>query len=203
MSSLSEIIAGTADWREQAGYRQLYKRHIIIAGDLNIHVDDQSNSNATRFLDLLASFDCDQQVQDPTHTGGRTLDHVIKRRDEPISDLLVDPPGIISDHSFITWKQSFCFQPPVLTQRITRQWSEIDHDGFRQSLISSVLNSLISDSATTDDLFDSYELWLRDLADRFAPPIVTKGVRRQKIAVWFDDESRMMHRQSRLLERRY
>ena len=105
--------------------------------------------------------------------------------------------------SFITWKQSFCFEPPVSTQRITRQWSEIDHDGFRQSLISSVLNSPISDSATTDDLFDSYESVLQDLADRFAPPIVTKGVRRQKIAVWFDNESRTMRRQSRLLERRY
>ena len=181
----------------------LYKCRIIIAGDLNIHVDDQNNSNATRFLDLLASFDCDQHVHDPTHTGGRTLDHVITRRDEPISDLLIDPPGIISDHSFITWKQSFRFQPPVSTQRITRRWSEIDHDGFRQSLISSVLNSPISDSATTNDLFDSYESVLRDLADRFAPPIVTKSVRRQKIAVWCDDESRMMRRQSRLLERRY
>ena len=42
----------------------------------------------------------------------------------------------------------------------------------------------------------------REVAHKFAP-VRTTEVRRQPIAVWFDDESRLLRRQSRMLERRY
>ena len=43
---------------------------------------------------------------------------------------------------------------------------------------------------------------MRDVADKLAPVKVTT-VRRQPIAVWFDDESRLLRRKSRLFKRRY
>ena len=43
---------------------------------------------------------------------------------------------------------------------------------------------------------------LRELADRFAPER-TVTIRRQPIAVWYDDESRVLRRRSRVFEKRY
>ena len=51
-------------------------------------------------------------------------------------------------------------------------------------------------------MFEIYENVLREVANKFAPARTTE-VRRQPIAVWFDDESRLLRRQSRMLERRY
>ena len=50
-------------------------------------------------------------------------------------------------------------------------------------------------------LFDTYENVLRDI-DKLVPVKMT-AIRRQPIAVWFDDESRLLRRKSRLSERRY
>ena len=60
----------------------------------------------------------------------------------------------------------------------------------------------IPESATTESMFEIYENVLREVANKFAPARTTE-VRRQPIAVWFDDESRLLRRQSRMLERRY
>ena len=73
---------------------------------------------------------------------------------------------------------------------------------LRQSIRDSELCAEIPESATTESMFEIYENVLREVANKFAPARTTE-VRRQPIAVWFDDESRLLRRQSRMLERRY
>ena len=50
--------------------------------------------------------------------------------------------------------------------------------------------------------FDLYHTVLQSLADDFTP-VQKVTVRRQRIAVWFDNECRWLRRYSRLLERRF
>ena len=57
--------------------------------------------------------------------------------------------------------------------------------------------------ANVDSLFNTYDKVLRELADKFAPARVTKPIRCQRIAVWFEDECRKLRRRSRMLERRF
>ena len=85
----------------------LYNCQLVIAGDLNINVEDADGLNTRKLLDLLQSFDCTQRVVGPTQRCGGSLDHVITRSEDPVIDMNVDPPGIISDHSLITWKMEF------------------------------------------------------------------------------------------------
>ena len=47
---------------------------VIVGGDINIHVDDDSDSHARRLHELLASFDMTQHVAAPTHRCGHRLD---------------------------------------------------------------------------------------------------------------------------------
>ena len=43
--------------------------HLVIAGDLNIHVDIAEDADAIRLRDLLESTGLEQHVTVPTHTG--------------------------------------------------------------------------------------------------------------------------------------
>ena len=65
---------------------------------------------------------------------------------------------------------------------------------------TAALNEAVNE-ANVDSLFNTYDKVLRELADKFAPAGVTKSIRCQRIAVWFDDERRKLCRHSRMLER--
>ena len=83
----------------------MYKCRTVICGDLNVHVEDGNDRDAGKLLDLLHSFDYEQRILGPTHTHGGTLDHIYTRSNDNILGLNVDPCGVISDHSFIDWRQ--------------------------------------------------------------------------------------------------
>ena len=74
---------------------------------------------------------------------------------EAIFDVNVDPDGVISDHSFITWRLKFMNQPPKTVWNEIRCWKRVDHSEFQQAL--------------HDLLFETYDAVLRKLAGRFAP----------------------------------
>ena len=82
-------------------------------------------------------------------------------------------------------------------------WKKVDREQFRHALHESKLCGDLPGSLSSEDMFNMYDNELRRLADRFAPETVLKITRRQRIAVWYDDESRQMRRSSRALERRY
>ncbi len=44
------------------------------SGDLNIHVNDRDNHDASHFMDILYSYNLVQHVNQPTHENGHTLD---------------------------------------------------------------------------------------------------------------------------------
>ena len=51
--------------------------------------------DATRLQDILASFDCTQHVPlTPTHRGGGTLDLVVTKSEQTLTEMKVDPPDI-------------------------------------------------------------------------------------------------------------
>ena len=86
----------------------LYKCQVVIAGDFNIHVEKTSDSAWSNFLDLVTSFDCVQNVPlEPTHRDGETIDLVITKSDHTLDNLKIDPPGVISDHSLVSWNLPF------------------------------------------------------------------------------------------------
>ena len=179
----------------------MFKCPLIIAGDFNIHIEDEDGGNARKLMDLLHSFDCSQRVVGQTHRHGGTLDHVWTRSDETVINLTVDPPDMISDHSLITWQIPFPRQRLTVVNKSVRSWKKVDRRIFRQSIIDSELCNLNPEN-DADTMFATYDRVLRELSEKFAPSHKTT-IRRHPIAVWYDDESRMLRRKSRALERRY
>ena len=110
----------------------------------------------------------------PTHRGGGTLDLVITKSEQTLTEMKVDPPDVISDLSLISWCCPLDLQ----------------------------LCSAVHGVSTAEDYFELYQNVLTRLADRFAP-IKRVTLHRQRLAVWMDDECRQLRRKSRLLQRRY
>lgn len=103
----------------------LYKCQIIVAGDFNIHMEDVVNPNTKQLNDILDSFHCTQHVPlTPTHLKQRTLDLVVTKSDQLVERLQVDPPGIFSDRSLISWSVPIQHQPPLVLQREVRCWAK-------------------------------------------------------------------------------
>lgn len=50
---------------------------LLIVGDFNIHVDDDSDPFARYFINIKDSFHFAQHVSGPTHSKGHTLDLVL------------------------------------------------------------------------------------------------------------------------------
>ena len=67
-----------------------YSDNILLMGNFNIHVNNPSDSPAKAFLLSIDTFGFKQHVQQPTHTGGNTLDLVLTRGVE-ITELCVSP----------------------------------------------------------------------------------------------------------------
>ena len=77
----------------------LCKEQLAIVGDFNIHVDVLSNSDSTKFRDLLESFCLQQHVVGPTRIHGHTLDLIITRQSDQNERSIPQVDCHFSDHA--------------------------------------------------------------------------------------------------------
>ncbi len=58
------------EFTELMAYYSLKNHEVIICGDLNFHVNDKTDVEATTFLNILDLFDLQQIIKEPTHRHG-------------------------------------------------------------------------------------------------------------------------------------
>jgi len=115
---------------------------------------------------------------------------------------VVDPPGVLSDHSLVRWSILLLHQPPITAVRQVRCWRKLDKEKFRSALLQTSLCDKTCQPESADDLFALYDDVLRTLSDTYAP-VLRVTTRRQRIAAWMDSECRQLRRNSRRLEQKY
>ena len=67
--------------------------------------------------------------------------------------MVVDPPGVMSDHSLIKWSLPLGHQPPITVTREVRGWRKLDKDKFRSALLESSLCNETCQPEAPDELF--------------------------------------------------
>ena len=174
---------------------------VVVGGDFNIHVDDPADPDAIKLAELLSSFGVTQHVTSATHQAGHTLDLVIAGPDVTVHDVKVGPPGSISDHSVVTCHIPVQLHVAPRPLRLVRSWRHVDRQQFADAIRNSPL-AVPPQSATAEELFNTYHRVLRDLADRFAPVHRVRSYHRP-LTPWFDAECTRQRRRCRVLERRY
>lgn len=165
------------------------------------HVDDPTNNDASKFLNLLESTDLVQNVTSPTHRHGHILDLVLSREsDNIVSKLCVKSSDGISDHSFITCNLK-CSKPALsrilVKQRSTKNIKLTDLEGDVKS--SSLLTAPLLD---VNGLTGQYNDILSSLFDQHAP-VKEKWITLRPNAPWFNDELHSAKQEKRRAERRY
>ena len=110
---------------------------VVIAGDLNIHLDVIDDTGTLKFNTILTDHSYTQHVNAVTHEDGHLLD-VLLTRDLSIRRVVVSPPGGLSDHSLIVGSVDV----PTLNHydvvtRHARSWRSFDIDAFLQDVIES------------------------------------------------------------------
>lgn len=174
--------------------------NLLIIGDINIHLDDISDTNTTKFNQLLADHDLSQHVSSPTHRQGHILDVFLTRSEQSVESLSVDQPHL-SDHSQIVGALAKRLPyPHTGTRAVRRRWRDLDVDSFKRDILQSPL--ILDPPTNVDDLFTCYNDVLRSLVDKYAPAR-SVIVRRRQQSPWFDGECRDHKRNTRRLERIY
>ncbi len=121
--------------------------NLILKGDFNIHINDQSDSNAKGFLRLLIIFGLVQHVVGPTHISGNTLYLLITRPSEDIVSQVYTCNPMISHHHAIVFKvtsEKLPFERKIISYRKLKTIDKITfNEDIYYTLDSSQIGKLL------------------------------------------------------------
>jgi len=89
-----------------------------IGGDFNVRFQVAADPDSRRLSDVLSSFDMVQHVCGATHRCGNTLDLVMTFADCQLDAVIVDPPGVVSDHALVICRLTAMNTTPTAAERL-------------------------------------------------------------------------------------
>ena len=173
---------------------------IIIGGDVNIHLNEQSNPHTEEFKRILELFGLTLLVSGPTHKKGNHLDVLITNAADKFSNVLVTDV-CLSDHFRISC--SFNTGIKMLSKYKTirfRETKSMDHVGFSKSVKVGLELSNISSSTSFEASISSYNSVLKSALDTYAP-LKEKVIKDVATASWFDEGYRDLRKKRRNAEK--
>lgn len=190
LNDFSSLLEGVLSSSEQ----------IVITGDFNYHVDDDADSDARAFKDLLDEAGLQQHVIVPTHRSLHTLDLIISPKDSGSVSNVNTQMSLPSDHYGVLCTINFA-RPSTTKQRLCyRKIREINIDNFKDDIESSELYT--NPKSNVEDLTNQYNTILCDLLDIHAP-LTERSVFVRPNCPWYSDSLRCSKRNKRRLERKY
>ena len=195
------------DFDEFIGDIFLKYKHILICGDFNLHIDDNTHRNTRHFNEIISSYGLEQHVHESTHEDGHCLDLVISS-----SKLVVDksihvlgkiplPNNHKCDHYPVKFQFSnkFSIEKSDLKSITFRNLKQVDKELFSSDLVKSLIN--ISYNQDFKSALVSFNDNCASVLDNHAPAL-TKHIRERKCSPWFDGEYKLKRSQRRKAEKK-
>ena len=167
MSEFSELLASLTET----------KADFVITGDLNLHLDNVSDTQTQQFLSLLSLCNVVQHVGVPTHSGNHILDVVITPVTSALDTSSVNIlPFSPSDHFPVVCSFNICanHEKSNPTLKSFRRINDTDGEKFSADIQNANLHFPTSDNL--EKLVDLYNTTLSALLEKHAP-LITKLVR--------------------------
>ena len=140
--------------------------NLLVAGDFNFHMNNISNNDTRRFLDLLEVADLNQHVEGPTHVAGHTIDLLITRSSNTfLNNTRIDIPHM-SDHSAIHCTLRHTKPPNTQVTTTTRSYKRISTTALCEDIRSLLLSKHMSD---TKYAVETYNETIEAIVDKHAP----------------------------------
>lgn len=89
-----------------------------VSGDFNFHLDDPSDADARKVMELLDMFDLLQHITTPTHVSGHILGLIISQSSNDINIFPPKSTHYISDHCFAECQLSI-HGPDMLVKEVS------------------------------------------------------------------------------------
>ena len=175
---------------------------LLIGGDMNIHLNNDTDQHCHSFLSLLDSFNLHQLVTETTHKRGNLLDVLITNEPGKCHNVKVLDVGL-SDHYLITG--TIDYNPHTVTEYKTitfRKLKEIDLDAFSADLHNHILSCDLHNENEFGTAVLSYNAALAKVLDTHAP-LITKTIKDVPRAPWFDREYTDLRRKRLRAEKLY
>ena len=176
----------------------LYKQHLVIAGDFNIHVNVPHDPDSANLLDLLQFVGLQQHITEPTHIQDHILDLIITRS----SDNIINGTPVI-DHFISNHASVYCTllpdKPSLTTKNVAyRKLNSVELESLKRDLSVSLLcsdrlnlhvHSHTEDPCNLDALVCRYNTTLSRAIDCHAP-LKTKTVKVRPSVPWYNDRTK-------------
>ena len=164
----------------------LCQGNLIIIGDINIKWDCINSTETKKYCSILDNFGLKQNVNEPTHMEGHTLDHVNTRSDDSFL-CSITISDCISDHFSVHSRFSFK-KPPIIRKQITyRKVKDVNLQCLSADIESSNINSTAFYNGDADTCVETYNTVLQSLLNKHAPEKSMSVTVRHKVP-WFNEE---------------
>jgi hypothetical protein len=173
---------------------------LVIAGDINLHVDVADDQLANRFKTIVSSVNLTQHVNIPTHKGGHTLDLIMTRDNEtrPVITNIESHEFPGSDHYAVVCNISVNKPPPLKKTIKYRKYKSVNVEEFSQDIKNSDLYRNPEDDI--GDLVSQYNNVLTEILDKHAP-VIEKQITVRPHMPWYTEKLKAQKCIRRQLER--
>ena len=171
--------------------------NVVIAGDFNLHIDNDEDPVAQLFNNMMAALGLDCHVDFPTHENGHSLDLIFTETLSEMKIIRCTPGAYLSDHCTIecllSLKKSQLQQKEIKYRKLRL----IDPNTFRQLLELDGYEEL-----QLDGMVEVLDNCLRSAIDKLAP-LKTRNIVVRPTNPWFDNEMRDQKKKMRKQEKKW
>ena len=108
--------------------------NILIAGDFNIHLNDNLSCETAAYTELMQAFGFDQHVEKFTHKAGNILDHIFTEEASEIRVTRCENKDFISDHCVIQCDIKVPKENIIRKTVKYRKFSKVDRENLKDDL---------------------------------------------------------------------
>ena len=176
------------------------RSNVLIVGDFIFHMDDETNNETGRFIDLLKAGDRTQHIEGPTHVAGHTIGLLITRSSDAFLDnIRIDIPHM-PDHSAILCTLRLAKPPNIQVTTTSRSNKHVSTAAICEDIRSLLLSKHLPDNM----------IYAVDMYNETIGPVIYKHepLTRHTVTVrphtqWYNDSVRSQKCVRCQLERRW
>ncbi len=174
---------------------------VLIAGDFNIHVDNEKYSLRSAFIDILNSIGVKQHVSGPTHCRNHTLDLILSHGIDVSGVEILQQSDDISDHYLVLCIFHIAKAvKPTPCYKYGRTITLTTKDCFINNLpdLSQFL-SISNSSEQLDDVKVTMDSHFSSTLDTVAP-LRSRKIKEKSSTLWYNEHNQALKRAARKME---
>ena len=189
---------------------QISSKNIFYVGDLNFWVDDETNADSNKLLNLLQIFNLKNYINCPTFNSGHTLDLVIGSiSSDLLSNIDIEPTNTISDHRLIKFNICISLSKKLFKTIKFNNIKENISEKFRDELsnLSRELDNILpcqhSNSSCAHCLTLKFRSVAKGIYEEFAPVVEKVIPVTDATKLWYNAEVKLAKKRLRKAEKEH